>query len=315
MAPNGEEPKASNQAPLFSVVIATYNYGHLIERAIDSVLNQTCQDFELIVVDDGSTDDTRERLERYGDRIRYLFQENSGQSTAYNRGADLASGRFIYILDADDELLPECLTRFAEAIRGCDHSTESSLFFAGYVSVAQDGTEKTRRPSDVPEEREKRFATFLRKQIKGVQNCTTAIPRSIFQHIRFPENLRRNTDIVFYGQALASFPAIKVDAIVAKIHEHPHRTRKKSEQVMQTGLAPVDALFDPAAIPEPLMRFRDVFMAQRLRSMARLAYLDGDFDEARKLYWRALATHPPTMKNFSSLRRMVLACIRRSRKR
>jgi glycosyltransferase involved in cell wall biosynthesis len=69
-----------------SVVIPTYNSAHLVTDAIKSVLAQTVLPLEIIVVDDGSKDDTRQRLLAYGERVRYLFQENQGVSTARNRG-------------------------------------------------------------------------------------------------------------------------------------------------------------------------------------------------------------------------------------
>lgn len=96
----------SAASPTFSIVIATYNYGHLIERAIQSVLHQTHAPHEIIVVDDGSTDDTAERMRRYADRVRYVRKENEGQSSAYNLGALTASADFVYILDAETSSAP-----------------------------------------------------------------------------------------------------------------------------------------------------------------------------------------------------------------
>jgi glycosyltransferase involved in cell wall biosynthesis len=72
------------------MVIATYNRAELLPATIDSVLQQQFQDFELIIVNDGSTDDTEKRLEPYRERIRYLYQDNSGRSAARNAGVRLA---------------------------------------------------------------------------------------------------------------------------------------------------------------------------------------------------------------------------------
>lgn len=93
-----------------SVVIPTYNYGRYLPAAIDSVLAQDDVQVELIVVDDGSTDDTRERLAPYGDRIRILGQENQGAPTARNHGLREACGEFVLFLDADDRLEPGALS-------------------------------------------------------------------------------------------------------------------------------------------------------------------------------------------------------------
>jgi glycosyltransferase involved in cell wall biosynthesis len=85
-----------------SVVIPTYNYGHYVAEAVESVLAQTYKNIEIIVVDDGSTDDTEDRLEAYRDRIRYIRQQNQGCSMARNSGIHAAKGEWIAFLDADD---------------------------------------------------------------------------------------------------------------------------------------------------------------------------------------------------------------------
>ena len=95
--------------PLVSVVIPTYNQPAFLQAALDSVFAQTFKDYEIIVVNDGSTDDTGEQLGRYGDRIRLITQENQGIGRARNRGMDAATGRYIAFLDHDDLWHPEKL--------------------------------------------------------------------------------------------------------------------------------------------------------------------------------------------------------------
>lgn len=97
--------------PEVSVIIPTYNRAKYVTHAIDSVLAQTYSDYEIIIVDDGSTDNTREVLETYMDKIRYLYQDNAGVSAARNTGIKTAKGKWIAFLDSDDEWLPEKLSR------------------------------------------------------------------------------------------------------------------------------------------------------------------------------------------------------------
>lgn len=101
----------SEKIPTVSVVIPTYNRAHLVGRAIQSVLNQTYQDFEIIVVDDGSTDNTEEVVKSFNDpRIRYIrHDQNRGGSAARNTGIKMARGEYIAFQDSDDEWLPEKL--------------------------------------------------------------------------------------------------------------------------------------------------------------------------------------------------------------
>ena len=104
-------------SPSFSVVIPSYNRAGYLPAALDSVFAQKHSDFEVIVVDDGSTDDTRQALEPYMDRICYLYQENRGSAAARNRGIREARGRWIAFLDSDDMWEPETLERIATAFR------------------------------------------------------------------------------------------------------------------------------------------------------------------------------------------------------
>lgn len=94
--------------PRVSVVIPAYNSGHCISEAIESVLGQSFKDFEIVVVDDGSTDDTSEIVERYPE-IRYFYQSNQGPSAARNKGVVESRGDYIAFLDADDALLEDSL--------------------------------------------------------------------------------------------------------------------------------------------------------------------------------------------------------------
>lgn len=101
------------QNPLISVVIPTYNRGYLIDRAIKSVLNQTYKEFEIIVVDDGSIDNTKEVIESFRDeRIRYIqYKDNKGANVARNIGIRAAKGDYIAFQDSDDEWLPQKLEK------------------------------------------------------------------------------------------------------------------------------------------------------------------------------------------------------------
>ncbi|MCX8044072.1 MAG: glycosyltransferase [Desulfobacterota bacterium] len=98
-------------APTVSVLIPTYNRAHLINKAIDSVLAQTYQDIEIVVIDDGSTDNTKEVIGKYGRDIIYVYQENRGIAGARNTGFLHCSGKYIAFLDSDDYWLPQKLER------------------------------------------------------------------------------------------------------------------------------------------------------------------------------------------------------------
>ena len=103
--------KVKSKNPLVSVILPTYNRGWILTEAIDSVLAQDYKNYELIVVDDGSTDNTREILDVYGQDIIVLRQANNGVSAARNRGIAAAGGQLVAFLDSDDLWLPRKLSR------------------------------------------------------------------------------------------------------------------------------------------------------------------------------------------------------------
>jgi glycosyltransferase involved in cell wall biosynthesis len=120
------------------VVIPSFNYGHFVTEAVDSALAQTYAPREVIVVDDGSTDDTRKRLEAYEGRIRYLHQENLGLAAARNAGIRAARGEYVALLDADDIWHPQKLEL-------------QMAYLAAHPEVGLLGAERTRnRPARWP---------------------------------------------------------------------------------------------------------------------------------------------------------------------
>ena len=103
------EQSLSIEPPKVSVIIPSFNSAKYLPQAIESVLNQTYKDYEIIVIDDGSTDNTKELIAPYLSKIRYVYQDNQGAGEARNRGLDLARGELIAFLDADDIFLPHKL--------------------------------------------------------------------------------------------------------------------------------------------------------------------------------------------------------------
>jgi GalNAc5-diNAcBac-PP-undecaprenol beta-1,3-glucosyltransferase len=105
-----------DRKPLFSIITATYNRAHLLPRAVNSILNQSYQNFELIIVDDGSTDDTEKVARSFEDKrvLYHKHEQNRGMLAARNTGFDIARGDYVTLLDDDDELLPEALQTAVE---------------------------------------------------------------------------------------------------------------------------------------------------------------------------------------------------------
>ena len=147
-------PSAAAMNPQVSVVIPTYNRAEKVRKSIESVLEQSFTDFEVVVVDDGSSDDTEQILRSaFGDRIRYFFQSNQGASVARNRGIAESRGTWVAFLDSDDvwekdklESQLHALDQFAPQCGGCytdvrffNHSETRTMFEAAVTSYHHEG--------------------------------------------------------------------------------------------------------------------------------------------------------------------------------
>lgn len=126
--------------PVLTVLIDTYNYGHFIEQAIESVLSQDSpvDQVEILVVDDGSSDDTAERVKKYGSRIQYFYKPNGGQASAFNLGFAHARGEIVVLLDADDYFLPGKLRQIIKAFQ---HHPEAGLIYHPLLELYADSNE------------------------------------------------------------------------------------------------------------------------------------------------------------------------------
>jgi len=135
------------QRPIVSVIIPTYNYANFISEAIDSVLNQNIpqNEIEIIVIDDGSTDNTSEVISKYKDRIKYVYQENSGKALAIKIGIDVANGKYIFNLDADDIFLPDKIQKVLSVFeRGKD------IVHVSHPAIYWDIHDNTRKIENIP---------------------------------------------------------------------------------------------------------------------------------------------------------------------
>lgn len=117
------------ELPLVSIIVPAYNYARYLDDAIKSILSQTYTNFELIVLDDGSTDNTREVLERYTGQFYWETQKNMGQAATLNKGWRMASGEILAYLSADDILYPEAVATSVEHLRA---NSDTVLTYCDY---------------------------------------------------------------------------------------------------------------------------------------------------------------------------------------
>ena len=124
--------------PLISVIVPIYNVEQYLENCINSILNQTYRNLEVILVDDGSPDNCGKICDRYSDkdpRIKVIHKLNGGLSDARNKGIDTAEGEYLTFVDSDDTILPEMIDKLYQRIV----IDQSDLAFCGYQQVNQKG--------------------------------------------------------------------------------------------------------------------------------------------------------------------------------
>ncbi len=178
--------------PFFSVIIPVYNRAEALRAAIESVRAQSCQDFEILVVDDGSRDDPRGVVDSFDDsRIRFISQPNGGGGWARNTAIDQARGRFIAPLDSDDVFLPHHLASMKSLL-------ENSSNAIGYARVRVDRGEGRvfLKPPRALASGES-MATYLLCDRGFVPTITVVAPRDAAARIRYNKNLRPAEDVDF----------------------------------------------------------------------------------------------------------------------
>lgn len=208
-------------APFFSVIIPVYNRARALQAAIESVRAQSFQDFEIIVVDDGSRDDPRAVVEAFCDaRIRFIRQDNAGGGASRNTGIDQACGAFVAFLDSDDVFLPHHLESMHALLRDTTGQ-------AGYARVRVDRGEgriflKPPRAISPGEN----MANYLLCDRGFTPTSTMVVPRAAAAQVRFDEHLRVAEDTDFairLSLAGYRFRMLETPGAVWKDHFDPGR--------------------------------------------------------------------------------------------
>lgn len=207
--------------PFFSIIIPTYNRSHLIMPTIESVFNQNDQDFEIIIVDDGSTDDTESVLSKIEDpRFNYIKIVNSERGAARNRGAELAKGEYLNFVDSDDMLLSHHLTTARKAI---DRLNNPAIIHMNYELRDRNG--KILRTG----KRYKKHETANGEIIRGNPffSCIGVfIRKDVAEEFPFNEDrkLAMSEDYELWFRIASRYPLNMVNEITCHIIQHNERS-------------------------------------------------------------------------------------------
>ena len=218
-------------SPAVSVVIPAYNYARFLASAIDSVLSQNYPEFELIVVDDGSTDDTEQVLARYTDpRMRYIRQENAGLSAARNTGIRNARFGYVAFLDADDRWLPGLLSSIMEAFAKLPE--DFAMVATGSMRMDAEGRQVATKPSSrISADKEFGARDFILKNPSPLSS-SVVIRREIFEVCGcFDTTLRSSEDRDMWIRIAACRRVYFITRPSVLLRRHPHNMSKQADRM------------------------------------------------------------------------------------
>lgn len=289
---------------LISLVVPAYNYAKLLPRALDSVLCQWADDLELIVVNDGSRDNTLEVLAGYVARypqLQVIDQANAGAAAARNNAIAKARGRYVLLLDADDELTPGALEALREVLAA---NPQAGMVLGAQLSVYPDGRERLRLPTPVPRASALELARryLLQKRI-SVSHCCTLFARELLLRRPYPQGLRTGEDIPVFAFLLVNAQVAVTNAPIARIHKHADSLRHSRENEEEYAMGMVREVF--ASLPAECQVLRRRYTAQRYLSLFRAALLADERALARRFYAQALRLSPLQAMRWTYLRKAL----------
>ncbi len=224
--------------PSVSALITNYNYARFLGTAIESVLRQTYSDVEIVVVDDGSTDNSLEVLESYANAITVVRQPNSGQAAAINAGFAASSGEILCLLDGDDSFVPE---KVAKIVRSFSESPEASWIFHGltYVQSTTGEVEQVDQPECTQQCDFRRGA--LRGRLPYVHSSTSGLcfRRSLFEKLTpVPTEIRIVADnyLKFAAMALAEGILVREPLGILRLHGSNAYTLRRDQVVLKAEM-------------------------------------------------------------------------------
>lgn len=275
--------------PVVSVVIPSYNSARWVGEAIESVLGQSFPDWELLLVDDGSTDNTRAVVARYTDpRVRYIYQENQERSAARNRGVREAQGAFVAFLDADDLWLPE---KLAEQVKVFEREPAVGLVYAGTYVVEEDG-----RPFFQQRCQHRGFVVrplLVEDNIVAGSASSAMVRRECFERVGYwDETLAVCEDWEMWLRIARSYLFDFVPQPLVKVRTHGNNTQKQAEKMRRGTLD-----FFARVLANPALENEVRPLRRRVRSLAffmvgRAFYAAREMGLARRYFLRSIALYP-----------------------
>jgi len=292
--------------PPISIIIPCYNYAAYIGETLASIEGEIGKEDEVIIIDDGSTDQTQDIVGKWIEgkpSFSYYSQENSGPAAARNAGLDQAKNPYAYLLDADDRPLPGRLNVLKQT---ADAHPEAAMIIGGHMTFDASGKEKTHPVGSLSVDREKNFVAYAIKKDFGIANggCVL-IKTGIARKYRYPEQLHVSEDICFYSWVLANHPCVTFDEIILKVRKHENSLRHRVDLYEKVvGVLP-EVLFASKHMPSDFRKYQEAFEQHLLLSLFRAQFNARKKKEARATYLQALREKPALILDWSYFSKFV----------
>jgi len=247
-----------------SVIIPTYNRKHTLQRAIDSVLSQTFKPYEIIIVDDGSKDGTKEWLLQNYPSVQYIHQPNNGVSSARNKGIQISQGSWIALLDSDDEWMPEKLeyqSRFLEVNRDSSFCHTNEIWIRNGVRVNQ-------------MKKHKKYGGDIFKHcldICRISPSSSIINKDVFEEVgAFDESLTVCEDYDLWLRVTAKFNILFLDEpLIKKYGGHLDQLSRVPEGIEQYRIRSLEKILSMGSLTETQFRSAKDMLIHKLNIYAK----------------------------------------------
>jgi glycosyltransferase involved in cell wall biosynthesis len=228
----------------FSVIIPTFNRSSLLKRAVQSVINQSFTNWECIIIDDGSIDDTSEVVKSINDaRVKYFYQQNAERSAARNNGISKASGQFICFLDSDDYYLPNHLSVLFDEIT---KSGNQMAMFVTDIIRNENGTEIFIEHE--PLKKHSNMVCYFLMATESVIPARVAIHREILYKYKFDTNFKDVEDIILWIQIATAYPVFLIPVPTAVYYLHENNSTNEKNNPFKNQLKGLKRLFSDKSI-------------------------------------------------------------------
>ena len=209
--------------PFFSIIIPTYNREHILPKTIKSVVNQNFNDWELIVVDDGSTDKTKDLINDFSkndNRIKYIYQDNQERSAARNNGIKKSKGKYVCFLDSDDEYLPIHLEIFFKEIKRDNYP--KAMYFSS-LTIYKNGVD-VNHPIKKLNNKNSIYDYLFNE---GIYPCRVCIERSILNEFKFKLDCNMVEDTFLWLEIASKYPIFQILKKTVNYYQHEENSVNK----------------------------------------------------------------------------------------